>query len=79
MALAAGGVQQPFAGDAKRVNSSQSSQTNTKVGTAAYRGNRLISRWPSLYKNAIVLTPETSNRFRQRKFLQATLSSIKTM
>jgi len=31
------------------------------------------------YRNAMVLTPEISKRLRQRRFLQATLSSRKTM
>ena len=31
------------------------------------------------YRNAMLLMPETSNRLRQRRFLQATLSSISTM
>jgi len=31
------------------------------------------------YKNAMVLMPEMSKRFRQRRFLQAALSSISTM
>ena len=31
------------------------------------------------YKNAMVFTPDISNRFRHRKFLHATLSSSSTM
>src|ERR1017187_8820743 len=31
------------------------------------------------YRNAMVLTPEMSNRLRHRRFLQATLSSSRTM
>jgi hypothetical protein len=34
--------------------------------------------WAS-YRNAMVFTPEISNRLRQRTFLQATLSSSSTM
>jgi hypothetical protein len=34
---------------------------------------------PPAYKNAMVLTPDISNRFRHRKFLHATLSSSSTM
>ena len=43
--------------------------------------HREENRWKdTLHQmNAIVFTPEMSNRLRQRKFLHATLSSISTM
>ena len=42
------------------------------------RGSGSLANYAA-YRNAMVLTPEISKRLRQRRFLQATLSSRRTM
>src|ERR1035441_6238150 len=56
----------------------QRSQSHRRRARTAPEETRPAAVKPA-YRNAMVLTPEMSNRLRQRRFLQATLSSSSTM